>query len=151
MNKHQRLLIAVALIAIGAVLMLTMVAVDDTARNAAFNTTIYSWETSPGHTGQSVGFPPGWTTYYPASRKYVFISHGLVGILLGLVLPIILWTAAAFVGLGLKGIPDLKSEDATPTVKPDDTTHTGYLVRLNRTAQARRRIELQQQQRDYRP
>jgi len=98
MNRAQRLSIVIALVLIGAALAYSMVAVDDTTPHAVFDTQIYSWETTPGHMGPAS--TPGWATYYPAGRRYLFISHGLAGIWMGLVLPIVLWAAAIFVALG---------------------------------------------------
>ena len=80
MNNHQRKVIIAALAVIGFVLFYAMASTDYDTRSSYLNTLIWDW----GGTG----------------KRYVHITHGLVGIFLGLVIPLLCWAAAIYLALG---------------------------------------------------
>ena len=86
MNNRQRKAVSLALIIIGLMLLYTMVVVDTNARSPVFNTAIFSGETQAGYLEQNLRGQ----TYMPTIKTYVYISHGIVGILLGLITPLVL-------------------------------------------------------------
>jgi hypothetical protein len=90
MNNNQRIAIAVALAIIGSVLLYVMAYVGHDARGAGWYTLILSWE--DGWKEWPSGIP---------SKKYLYITHGIPGLLLGLVTPLSLWAVAAYITLGL--------------------------------------------------
>ena len=119
MNNRRRITIVIGLIVAGATLAYALAFVDHNAYRAynSSNTLMFSWETQPDTQFdkekeyvtdpkllKQLGVPDGHGGFQPyiPPRTYLYIAHGISGVLLGLVVPLVCWTLAAFVALGMK-------------------------------------------------